>query len=521
MQKASSISGPPLFFSPAAKLASSCLILSALFILVSVFASTAYLAGFEKWHVVMPWRFPWWATCPLSIGGFFIFLAVVIKPQWFWPVLVLGNVVSSGMFVLRFSILDEWITLCCVAAGSVAAVSGRVPKRMIRGTAVWALVFLLMTFHFLIMGGAGMCLYGNLKAIRFILLFTMIFLMGVLILFFDFPIWSPAKITSSLVKAGVAFSLIYFIHAAFFYSALKCSIIDGIGYATSGYQVAPFLVTFPASIIQFANEKGSRRVWAMVGVGLSLGVIAFTDSRAGVLIVLGNFVVLPMALGLKRFLKISLVCTFFLPIVGFLSFGHASWFLDTLNTSIEYLNFQGGNFTYNYLGKEVTVAKGDGGRYLFFKTGCRFLVEEFPFPALAGAGNYGFFIAGKKQFDDLTRETRINNKGIHSAATLDERSSNPNIDRPRPPAAGAMMVETGWVGVLLFMGCFVFSFLSGQILTSNGGRLYFRYGDRLLKVMPLVLALGFTFFTELQDVVILYLMLAPFGIIHAWCQNQC
>jgi len=87
---------------------------------------------------------------------------------------------------------------------------------------------------------------------------------------------------------------------------------------------------------------------------------------------------------------------------------------------------------------------------------------------------------------------------------------------PRPPALGALIAETGLIGMtLLGLSCF-YAFLNTVFrkTRSNGPRVL--RGQNILVAAPLGLALGWTYFTGIQDMMLFYLLILPFGLLHSW-----
>jgi len=85
---------------------------------------------------------------------------------------------------------------------------------------------------------------------------------------------------------------------------------------------------------------------------------------------------------------------------------------------------------------------------------------------------------------------------------------------PRPPAMGAMIIETGMVGIILTGMLIIknFSYLAFRRSNLTGKIIISRAGI-LLGAIPIMLPL-WSFFGEFQDAIIIYLILAPFGFVN-------
>ena len=95
----------------------------------SILLSTKYLSLFPYGEVIFPWQFPISVLVPVFATGFLLFLYVLLSPAMFWETLMATALLTAGMFVLRFSIFDEWLVGWIAFGGVVAASNGSIRPR--------------------------------------------------------------------------------------------------------------------------------------------------------------------------------------------------------------------------------------------------------------------------------------------------------------------------------------------------------------------------------------------------------
>lgn len=481
----------------------------------SIFLSMYYLADFPVLTVVLPWQFPLWAQFPVFATGILLFATVLLNPSVFWPVLVATSIFSAGPLVLRFAIFDEWLVGCLVSGAFAAVAVGSVPRRKPPLHRAWVSLFLGFGGYLFVMSVVGFVAYDNPKALRFSALFLVIVILGYLLARYDFPVPQPERITLLVATVGLAYFALYVVHGVVFYSAVVIQMWEGMGWAGAGNQIAPGIAAVPAALILIGRERGRRKAlgWAVLILALSVSYLA--DARSGIVIILVSMLMALFAYGFKLFLKIvvvgivvSVLAGSFLnrPLIG----------LEELEDTFSATEVSSGSKRWYYYGagRFVVTAKGDAGRFLYAR-GAVEALRQNPYYALTGAGIYGYFPFAGPSYRQVAREYGVPTFDINYAVALGR-----TVEPPRPPTLGVLIAETGLIGMALLGLCSMALIRATVFGTSRLYRLKFLRRQNLLMLAPLFLTLAWTYFASgALDMMQLYVILMPFGLVHAWSRR--
>jgi len=482
--------------------------------IASIFLSTYYLGNFPIFTVVLPWEFPLWAQFPFFATGILLFGTVLLDPSVFWPVLVGTSIFASGPLVLRFSILDEWLVGCLVLGAFAAVVVGSVPRRKPPLHRGWVSLFLGFGTYLFIMSVVGFLAYANPKALRFSALFLVIVILGYLLARYDFPVPQPERITLLVATVGLVYFTLYVVHGVVFYSHVVVTAMwEGMGYAGAAGQTAPGIAAVPAALILIARERGRRKALGWAVLILALLVSCLADTRAGMVIILISMLMVLLAIGFKFFLKIAVVGMVTSVLIG-ASFLDRPWMgLEMITDTFAASRIESGVRPVYYYGagRIVPVAKGDAGRFLYAR-GAVEALRQNPYYALTGAGIYGYFPFAGPYYQQVAREYGVPTYDINLAVALGR-----TVEPPRPPTLGVLIAETGLIGITLLAVCCMALIRATVFRTSQLYRLKFLRRPNLPIVAPLVLAVAWSYFaSDALDMMQLYVILMPFGLVHAW-----
>lgn len=485
--------------------------------LAAIYFSSQYASRFPQGTVIFPWQFPSWAIAPFVATGLLLCTCVILRPAMFWSLVVGTAVLTAGMFVLRFPIFDEWLLGWLAAGGVIATSFGAVPRRRRSRNQRWEIVFLMYSLHLILSSLIGLLVHHNPKAIRFTFTYLVVLVLGWLLAKYDFPRPSVQDITRLVAKSSLAYYVLYIVHGLAIRPSWEPEIMEGIGYAGSGNQTALGIVAAPAALILIGRERGRRKALGWAVLILSLVVTALGDSRAGLLAIVGAMVVAPFAIGVRTVLKTAAVGVAASVAIGVALFGRPQWGWDITTALMNSLNIEGGTSSLEYYGRTVTAGQGDSGRFLYVRAAAGFVLHN-PVGGLTGAGTYGYFptIGGYLQNVGDKSEIPILSTTINYASSL-----GGIVEPPRPPALGALIVETGLLGIALLGICCGFAISSAVFRRSQARELAILWGPNILVATSVFLALAWISFGEIQDMILFYLLIMPGGLVQIWGQmNQ-
>ena len=485
-------------------LANLTLITAISFGLISVFTSTSYISRFPHTAIILPWQFPFWAIIPFLVTGMMFFLYILQKPLMFWPVLVGATVLTSGIFVLRFPIFDAWLAGMIVLGGIVSIINGSIPRKQLQQRD-WVLLFFIFLLHLFILSIIGLFVYDNIKAIRFSIIFSIIIAILYMVAQYDFPRLNHSQITRLIAYMGLFYYLLYLVHGLVFYQYVYTrGIWAGIGgFVGAGAQTVINIVAAPAAFILIFQEKGKHKFLGWTVLVLAIIVTSLADARGGMLAILLATLGVFFTYGFSRTIKVFLFVGVITVIIGTVFFGRTQRIFELSEDIFSSVNIARGHQVYEYYGRHVHAGKGDAGRFLLVRSGIEALLNENPFQSIFGSGTYGYYPVAGSYFKSVASEYGIEDTFPTSGAFGKEP--------PRPPALGAMIVEAGFLGLALILLCLAVVIR----VTMFGTGLSLRRNNILIAI-PLFSAMLWTYFGESQNIIMFYLLIMPYGIIHTW-----
>ncbi|MEK7403984.1 MAG: hypothetical protein AAB225_02655 [Acidobacteriota bacterium] len=479
----------------------------------SIFLSTQYLSRFPYGEVIFPWQFPIWVLVPVFATGFLLCVCVILKPTMFWQVLVGTSILTAGMFVLRFSIFDEWLVAWIALGGVLAAKNGSIRPRSGQIRPGWIFCFLALGFHLFVMSIVGLIAHGNLKAVRFSATFAIVIVIGYLLAKYDFPRPDARRITLMTASLCLAYYVLTILHGVVFKETVFVeNIMWGIGFSGAGNLTVAGVVGMPAACILIGRERGWRRVlgWAMMLVGLV--IIVLGDSRGGMLSLLGTVLVAPFAVGFKPMLKMAASGILATIVIGTAAFNRPQWGLDMGDALLSAFHIQSGGTTRDYFGRQVMMTKGDAGRFMYVRSAIQTLLEN-PLLALTGVGTYGYFPAVAPYLAQVADEREVPLAIVNYGSSI-----GGVVEPPRPPALGGFIAETGLIGVTLILLCCAAAISATVLRRSRARDFILLRGPNLLVAASVAFIMAWMYFGEIQDLMLLYVLIMPYGIAHTWGQ---
>src|SRR3990172_776748 len=132
--------------------------------ILGILGSSVFVAMLPHGEIVLPWEFPLYAIVSVMLSGIFLGLYIYVRPGAYLPTIVLTNLLTVGVSVLRYPIYDEFLTACVVVGALAAVIQRRVRYRNLNeSTKLWAVVTMLLLAHWMVMSVVGLVTFGNLK----------------------------------------------------------------------------------------------------------------------------------------------------------------------------------------------------------------------------------------------------------------------------------------------------------------------------------------------------------------------
>jgi len=445
---------------------------------------------------------PNWAILILFIIGFPIIIGVLKRPSLFWPMLIIANMIGNGPRTFGYVFLDEYYTLCILIGAliRIAVQRGPAEKRNILSgeKAVFILWALYMTVHSMI----GMIVLHDIRIMRWLIFFTMLALLMVLVRRKDFAPPSFRQISILILFGAFMNFSLYLAQGLYFEKILKMGTygrFENQDYFWSGsaYAMFPILLGLPAALFLIRDHSRRVRIWAWLTIFLSLVTSYYFQSRVGF-----GAIVLFLVLGYRQigFKRFSVAFLLFL-LVFFVSskrpFQEAGYYVSQLIDSTQVLTNSSDNSNKfrNLMLKASVLTAADNWITLF--TGSGFYTHRYLIvPHMRELQN-------KFVQKEYIRTSLLGRRGkplSTEIGTIYRTSTFP-----------ALLIDTGLFGLILFSANFL---LLGRKILSRKEK------QKWIFLMVLFLSYMWMFVVNITDIILFYLILMPGGLLDLWSRGH-
>lgn len=429
------------------------------------------------------------------IAGFAIVACVALKPNLFWPTLIVGSVVSTGLMPFGFTIVDEYI-IGCIIFGSFAASSLAIMKYQSRRInnlqKLHYIIFFLLIAYMLFQCFRGILVLDSPRKIRWVIFYLMLGMLVPLLSGRRYPIPSVRKIAFLVTIASLVYFSVYLGYGLIFellgvnrfhlQYAMKLIGVIAI-WGSTAYTMFPLVVAIPAILI---IVKDRSRVYRWIG-WITLLILTCTafyyDSRVSIFTITVFMFVSLFSLGLRKWFIMIAVCV--LSLFLFFSF---IW-KDSRNLSF-FLNDTYGTINRLQEAESSGIGKQDIYRYVWMKAGF-----------LGISDNCQHFLFGH----GFRTSGRIVAPYVHNLLAKYGRPMPSRDESVATEAITNLLVDTGVIGIFFLIINFILVAL--QILERKGN------SNRIILILSLFVIFAWLFVINIVDVMLFYLMIMPSGFL--------
>lgn len=432
--------------------------------------------------------------------GFAIVARISAKPQLFWPILIVGSIITTGiMFLGRFTWLDEYL-VACVILGSLASGGG---QRVIVDNLerLHRFVFTLLIIYFVIECFRGIIVLYSPRKIRWVVFYVML---GILITILRKKkhIVPSVREMSFLVTVG---SLVYFgsylgtgvISELLGISKSAYEYWSSIGaplkWGSSAYSMFPIAIAMPAALIIIKDKSRAFRRLGWITLIVLVFTAIYFDSRVSILTIIAFLIISLPNLGLLKTIKLlimsAIIFGVFLLLVGIAGKKGKSgldYFVRDVFSSSDSLWKSGSD----------RISGRDSNRHIWMKSGFIAINDNWVHRLFG----YGFRTSGyvvAPYVHDL----------FQRSGQQKEYEENPGTE-----AITNLVVDTGMVGLfLLILNCIL---VAHRIIFNKGNP------NKSLLLLSLLVMLGWLFVINIVDVMLFYLAIMPSGFLVQLSRNQ-
>jgi hypothetical protein len=482
-------------------------LLSLILLFVASFLTTYDLSFYEYGYPLPFYQFSKSTIAVVLVFLLCISLIFIKKEDDFFLSLMFWLVLTSGLAILRFTILDEIILLiACIVIIIKSILKKNIKiKKKFNFSEILFLLFILIIFFQSIFG-----LFNSIKSLRFILIYF-----SIATLFFFFI--SNKKFSCNLEKIVNICSnavIIHYLITIFIwfinYYYLKTPIglffgnMTGIGFAGVGYIDAPGIIGIFCSLYILFEKTNLSIAKPVFIIFLIIITLTLADSRASLLLLFIFFLSLLFIIifNFKKKKILYFVIIIFIVTFSFI-FIKQNFFksleIGYLEAALKTFDVKEGMTKMGYLGKDVAATANDTGRFLYLITSFNTIIEK-PFVFIFGCGTYGFWPCSA----DIHVQTEIlwNVNYLYSGGfNFDDNEMNIRVT-----ALPAIIIEHGFIIIfIIFIGIVKFLFYTMKI-TNNKNK---NFSYLVINSSLILILIFWSYFSYYQDVVYLYILFIP------------
>ncbi len=418
----------------------------------------------------------------IAIG---VFIIAAFRPKYFWPLLIAISVSTAGLSVQGYALVDELFvgflilgSFFVIAIGSVRFHhnSKNVSTFLHEG------IFFLMVIYIILQSIRGLMLWEDVRITRWILYYAMLGIILFIASKKSFPT-IDAKKTALIVTASALF---YFV--AYLVYGLYSEMFRGIGrfqmqsleWSGSAYAVFPLIIAVPAAIMLFNSKVFSRRITGALLVAVGFVVGLYYDSRMSLIVIL---IFIGIAFYKIKIYKWSFLLAIFLIIFSL-------YFSLNNETSIVSKIGSYGRTLSESVDALWNPRESDLDRNLHFHAAFA-TINENSITFLFGYGVHSHHYVLRPYLQKF----------------YDQYLSNITVgDTTRTVAFTALLVDTGWIGMILLISNFFILIYKVSLQKNNPMRLVF------LAAIPMTFM--WLLVSNIQDILLFYLLIMPAGIFY-------
>lgn len=431
-----------------------------------------------------------------------IILIIIIKPRVFWPLLIIAGIVGCGPRIGGYLLLDEIITSSVIMGALLKILLSSSAKNKIKFRVALSLhktVYCLWIGFMIFSSIVGVVYNEDLRIVRWIIFYIMLGLIFLISNYegqdFSFP--SPRDISLIVATATLILFLIYLGQGLYFETLFGQHgrfLSQDMFWSGSAYAVFPTIIGAPAALYLINDNSRKVRILAWLLLITIMAVAFYYDSRITWLALL-----LIVAINMRQ-LKMGKIVTFlFLFVLGF-----TLYMPEPMKNIIEF-------FGMLYDSSKILWSPGDSdiNRNLQLQAGFHRLFDNW-ITFLIGDGIYSHRFTLIPHIEELYSTHLPNNIGLNNIPGSRDDSIG-RLTIFRTVGFTALLVDTGMIGMLLFITIFVC-----VVIKTLKNKSF----NQMTLVIVVFLSFAWLLFVNINDVTLLYLILMPGGLIEKWRYNN-
>ena len=436
-----------------------------------------------------------WQIILTAISGLLVILTIALKPKFFWPLLIIIACSTAGLMIKGYCLIDEFLLYCLLFGAFLAISIGAVPSRRTEPSRLdkfHYLFFFLLIAYLIIQSFRGLIIWGDWRIIRWIIFYLSLGLLSFIISKKDFPAPNKKQIILLIFFSTFFYFISYLAHGliAEKFRGLSWINLQGVEWSGTAYAVFPMIIAVPSALFLIRDKVVKYKLigWLVLIILLLTGF--YYDSRISFLTILAFLLISPFILKIQRSI-IFLLC--FLLIFSLF-----------LNSEIGKRVFRDiGGFYQTMYRSTITVFLGESGqrpsdldRYTAWQ-GALMTVNTNWSTLFWGYGIHSSHFVMQPYLQKLYTEY------------LPGVAASENI---RTTGVATILVDLGLIGIFLLIINFILTAL--KIISHIG------FEFKITALLILFLFFLWIFISNIQDIVLFYLLIMPSGLLIQFAKTQ-
>lgn len=418
--------------------------------------------------------------------GVVIFIIMARKPNLFWTMLIIIAIGTAGLMIQGYALVDEILAgflvlgiLCAILVGTFHFYEY---KEGYLGQ-LHEFVFNTMIVYMIIQSIRGLLLWHDIRIIRWVFFYGLLGLISWLISKRVTPVLSLKKILIIVTASAISYFSLYLFYGIFAEMFRNISRYDmqGVEWTGSAYAVFPLIIAMPSALyILMSYRTKYFQIFGTFSILIGIIVAFYYDSRISLLVILALISITFHRIIVNKYIMAVFIFTLFTGLYA--GINNSELIFDKINAYSTALS-DSVNALWN-------PRESDLDRNLHFRSSFYAIGENIT-TLFFGYGIHSSHFVLRPYLQDLYSQYL---PGIIIGETV------------RTEAFTAILVDTGLVGMFLLTLNFVILIL--RILKKKNNLF------RPILIATVVMTFLWTFVSNVQDVILFYLMVMPSGIIY-------
>jgi hypothetical protein len=414
---------------------------------------------------------------------------IVKNPKLFWPMIIFFSIIGSGLMINAYTFYDEYL-IGCVLIGVFLLNIYTSKSRNEKVDKIHYIIFVLFMVYLLYQSIYGAIILYSPRKIRWIVFFTLLLIINNLSIKEKYPKLCPRELSYLITVFGLIYYGFYFIYGFSFgligvnWHLLQFAQTGNLMaiWGTTAYTLFPIVISMPCALFLLKDKNAHYRRLGWITIILLIINVLYYKSRVGFISILIFFISSIPIMGVKKWLFISMISIFSFSIIFLLTYE---------GTSLEFFMSETFGFGDRIMSaKEAKIITQDVDRYIWAIVAFESISDNW-WHFLFGHGfrTSGYVVA-----------PLVHDLFLAFGKEITHYSSNVGTEM-----FTNLVVETGMVGLVLYTLNFII--LGKRIISRKSNP------KRYVLLSALVISYFWMFVINLIDIVLLYLLIMPNGLL--------